>query len=239
MDSVLLKLACLSLLTLTQPVVVSAGSVRISQVYPGGGISSAGRGPYSSDYVELFNSGSSAVDISGWILAYGGSNPSTVFGSFPGTTLTIPLGSSISPCAYFLIQTSEPSPDGGSSLPAPDAKLVFSNPNLIPGFGELQNSGGALALLNGGTPSGGCIKGEPGFQDDVAWHFGCSSFLDAFTQAQALIRKDGGMVSSGDANSDFVLGSPTPRNSTAAKNPTCVQSPALPLSWGRLKTIFR
>ena len=239
MRPVSLTLACVALLTVALSFVACDAAVRISQVYPGGGISSAGRGPYSSDYVELFNSGGSAVDISGWILAYGGSNPTTVFGTFQGSMLTLPEGSTIAPCGYFLIQTSDPSADGGAVLPTPDATLIFTNPNLIPGFGELQGSAGALALMSSGTASGGCVRGQPGFQDDVAWHFGCFPFLSSVSQPQALIRKDGGMITTGDANSDFVLGGPIPRNSSAARNPTCLQSPTLPMSWGRLKAICR
>lgn len=41
--------------------------VVISQVYGGGGNSGA---TYQNDFIELFNNGASAVDISGWSLQY-------------------------------------------------------------------------------------------------------------------------------------------------------------------------
>ena len=37
--------------------------VLVSQVFAGGGNAGA---PYSNDFVELFNRGSTAVDVSGW-----------------------------------------------------------------------------------------------------------------------------------------------------------------------------
>ena len=42
-------------------------SVRISQVYGGGGNNGA---PYLNDFIELFNASSSAVDLSGWSVQY-------------------------------------------------------------------------------------------------------------------------------------------------------------------------
>ena len=41
--------------------------VLVSQVFAGGGNAGA---PYSNDFVELFNRGSTAVDVSGWSLQY-------------------------------------------------------------------------------------------------------------------------------------------------------------------------
>jgi opacity protein-like surface antigen len=48
----------------------SMADVVISQVYGGGG-ASTGSPAYTNDYVELFNRGSSAADISGYSLQYG------------------------------------------------------------------------------------------------------------------------------------------------------------------------
>ena len=49
---------------LTVPAAQSASpDVVVSQVYAGGGNAGA---PFVSDYVELFNRGSSAVDVGGW-----------------------------------------------------------------------------------------------------------------------------------------------------------------------------
>ena len=45
----------------------AANQVRISQVYGGGGSASAGP-TYNVDYVEIFNSGGTAVDISNWTI---------------------------------------------------------------------------------------------------------------------------------------------------------------------------
>ena len=50
------------------PVARSASAdVVVSQVYAGGGNSGAS---YTNDFVELFNRGSSAVDLSSWTIQY-------------------------------------------------------------------------------------------------------------------------------------------------------------------------
>ena len=64
----LLLLALVSaLLLLPATAGASASSLVVSQVYGGGGNSGA---TYQNDFVELFNSGASAVDVSGWTVQY-------------------------------------------------------------------------------------------------------------------------------------------------------------------------
>ena len=45
----------------------SSSGVVVSQVYAGGGNSGAS---FTNDFVELFNSGSSAVSLNGWTVQY-------------------------------------------------------------------------------------------------------------------------------------------------------------------------
>ena len=80
----------------------AANSVRISQLYGGGGTSS---GAYQYDYVELFNNSGSTVAIGGWTLQYGSASGTSGLGSTPGSNVgLIPAGATIGPCGYYLIQ---------------------------------------------------------------------------------------------------------------------------------------
>src|ERR671931_1627540 len=53
-------------------------NVVISQVYGGGGNTGA---PYKNDFVELFNRGTSAIDLSGWSVQYASATGSGNFGA--------------------------------------------------------------------------------------------------------------------------------------------------------------
>src|ERR1043165_3055522 len=75
---------------------VASSQVVISQIFGGGGISNA---VYRNDFVELFNAGTTTVDLAGWSLQYRNVNDTTGLG-WTRTTLvgTIPPG------GYFLIK---------------------------------------------------------------------------------------------------------------------------------------
>ena len=65
----------------------------VSQVYAGGGNSGAS---FTHDFVELFNRGSTAVDVSGWTIQYA---------SAGGTTWqATALSGSIAPGRHYLVQ---------------------------------------------------------------------------------------------------------------------------------------
>src|SRR5215213_9130738 len=65
----------------------------ISQVYGGGGNSGA---TIKNDFVELFNRGTTAVNLSGWSVQYASS---------AGTTwAATPLGGTLAPGKYYLVQ---------------------------------------------------------------------------------------------------------------------------------------
>src|SRR5262245_1437161 len=83
-------------------------SLVISQVYGGGGNAGA---TYRNDFVELFNRGPVAVDVSGWSIQYA---------SAAGTTWQVtPLSGVVEPGQYLLVQ--EAAGTGGTAnLPTPD-----------------------------------------------------------------------------------------------------------------------
>src|SRR5262245_51047136 len=104
--------------------------VVISQVWGGGGVT----GVPNADYVELFNVGSSPVDLSGWSVQC-----ATNTGAFGGATskIDIPSGT-IQPHRYFLVRVQ--APGTGNDLPTPDVAGS--------GITALLSSGGKVALCN-------------------------------------------------------------------------------------------
>ncbi|MBA2734738.1 MAG: lamin tail domain-containing protein [Acidobacteria bacterium] len=166
------------------PVVKAAGSpdIVISQIYGHGGNSGA---TFKCDYVELYNTGTSPVDVSAYSIQYASSG-----GSFGDVNNQTNLSGSIAPGQYYLIQLSCGVGGSGDNLPAPDK--IGSNT-------DIDAAGGKLALvnnqtqLNGSCPTGGSIV------DLVGWGSvpGCSEGTPASASsdaAQALTRKGGGSV---------------------------------------------
>ncbi len=86
-------------------------SQTISQVYGGGGSSGA---TYQNDFVELFNSSASAINLNGWSVQYSSSTGTGTWSVqfLPNFTLQ--------PYHYFLVQLAS-GPGSGISLPTPDA----------------------------------------------------------------------------------------------------------------------
>ena len=74
------------------------GQVVISQLYGGGGNSGS---TYTHDFIELFNQGSSSVDITGWSVQY-----ASATGSF-GTNKTDLTSVVLAPGQYYLIQEAQ------------------------------------------------------------------------------------------------------------------------------------
>jgi hypothetical protein len=72
----------------------AANQVRISQAYGGGGGAS---GTYLRDYVEIYNSGVTPVNIGGWTLEYGSATGN--WGSSSGNIFTFRWARSSSPAS--------------------------------------------------------------------------------------------------------------------------------------------
>ncbi|MBK1686862.1 ExeM/NucH family extracellular endonuclease [Rubrivivax gelatinosus] len=184
----------------------SAGVV-ISQIYGGNG------NAFASDYVELFNNGSTAVDLSGWSVQYASA---TGTGNFAGNSVT-PLAGTLQPGHWYLVQLRTSS---GTALPTPDAT----------GNADLSGSNGKVALLDTATGLA-CNGGSTACSAEQQAHFvdlvgyGSANFYKgsgaapAASSSSALLRKAGGCTDSGNNASDFVTGTPAPRNSATAAVP--------------------
>ena len=174
----------------------------VSQVFAGGGNASA---PYTNDFVELFNRGSTAVDLGGWSIQYA---------SGTGTSWQVtPLSGSVQPGGRYLVQLA--SGAVGAALPTPDAT----------GTSNLAVSGGKIALVHAaaaltcGAVTGSC-SADPLVTDLVGYgsatDYEGSGAAPAIGNTTAAIRAGDGCSDTDTNASDFSAAAPTPRNSASA-----------------------
>ncbi len=177
------------------PVQAVSTSVVISQVYGGGGNSGA---TYTHDFIELYNLGATAVDLSGWTVQYASSSGST----WAATNLT----GVIQPGKYYLVQEAQGA-GGTTALPTPDATgaLAMSGTN---GKVALVNS---TTLLSGACPTGGSIIDFVGFGSATCYEG--SAATPALSNTTAALRKSDGAQDTDQNGNDFTVGAPNPRNS--------------------------
>jgi kumamolisin len=190
----------------------SAGSftvgsfVLISQIYGGGG------NTYLNDYVELYNAGSTTVDVSTWSIQYSSSS---------GTTWNTKtnLTGSIAPGNYYLIQLSAGS--AGTALPTPN----------VTGTTNLSATSGKVALFkNQTTFSGSSPVGNADLIDFVGYGsanaFKGTGAAPTLSNTTAALRAGNGATDTGNNASDFTAGTPNPRNSAASTvTPTPTTAP--------------
>ena len=174
----------------------------VSQLFAGGGNSGA---PFTNDFVELFNRGSAAVDISGWTVQYASAGGST----WQATA----LAGTVQPGHYYLVQLASAAAIG-SPLPTPDAT----------GTTNLAVSGGKVALVRDGTlltcgASAGSCAGAAQLADLIGYgsaaDFEGSGAAPAINNTSAEIRARSGCTDTDDNASDFSADAPAPRNSAS------------------------
>jgi hypothetical protein len=191
---------------LIAPAAQSASSdMVVSQVFAGGGNSGAA---YANDFVELFNRGSSAVDLSTWTIQYA----SAAGSSWQAT----PLSGSVQPGHYFLVQLASAAAVG-APLPTPDAT----------GTTNLAVSGGKIAAVRSTTAlSCGAAAGSCASDSSIADLIGYGGAADyegadaagALNSTTAALRAGGGCTDTDQNASDFSGAAPAPRNSATAAN---------------------
>ena len=195
-------------------------TVKISQVYGGGGNSGA---TYTNDFFEIFNQSTSPVDISGWSI-----QQTSATGTTWNVTRLCAAGATcvLGPGHYYLIQLAAGAA-GTTSLPAAD----------ITGTVNLSATSGKVALVANTTtlPAVACPTGN-GIVDFVGYGGAgttCSETTPAAASANtsAVVRKGNGCVDTDNNAEDFVIVGPIPRNSTAPVN-ACGGNPAQPSGVG-------
>jgi len=199
--------------SLTVNPVPPPASVVISQVYGGGGNSGA---TFTNDYVELFNPGTSAADITGWTIQY-----SSATGTSFGGSLVVTLPSATIPSGhYYLVQLASQSATG-AALPAAD--IAFTNINMA------GTAGKVILVQPGVTPSGSCPTG-PGIADVMEYGTtaNCTATWGGTTAATsnttAAFRKNDGCIQSNNVANDWTVLPVAPRNS-ASPAKSCVVGP--------------
>lgn len=210
--------------------VTSHAQVVISQVYGGGGNSGA---TYNKDFVELFNRGTSAVDISGWSIQYQSATNVTNAWNFN----VIPANTTIQAGKYFLIAFGAASTTNGIALPAIDFDYISGTPAPL----AMAAASGRVALVNTNTALPmGCNAGNTNIVDLIG--FGpttvCSetsptAVLSATLSAQRL---NNGCTDSNNNSNDFNIATPAPRNSSTAAY-SCT-APSLSLLSPANNTVF-
>ena len=169
--------------------------VVISQVYGGGGNAGA---PYTNDYIELFNAGTSTVDLSTWSVQYA---------SATGTSgwLVTNLAGTIAPGHYFLIQQAAGATPSGS-LPTPD----------VIGTIAMGGTAGKVVLVSDQVPqAGSCPSGET-VKDFIGYGVTANCFegpapAPAPSNTTVDLRGDGGCIDTNNNSTDFSTGDPAPR----------------------------
>jgi hypothetical protein len=207
-------LVFLLLLLVANPAGAASPDVVVSQVFGGGGNSGS---PLQNDFVELFNRGSTSVDVTGWTVQYATASSST----WQRTTLS----GTIVPGGYYLVQEAS-SAAVGSTLPTPD----------VTGSINLSASSGKVAVVRGSTSlSCGASAGSCASDASIADLVGYGSAADyegsgaapGLSSTNAAVRAGEGCTDTDSNASDFSASSPSPRNSASATI-TCSGSPTPP-----------
>jgi hypothetical protein len=178
--------------------------VVISQVYGGGGNSGA---QFKNDFIEVFNRGTSTVDLAGWSVQ----ETSAAGTTWSPTPLCTTGPCLLAPGKYFLVE--EAGGAVGSNLPTPDATGTI-NLNGTAAKAALVSTATALT---GSCPSGVTILDLVGY-GTTADCFEGSNRAPAPSNTTADFRKSGGCVDTNDNSADFVTSAPNPRNSSSPAN---------------------
>lgn len=167
----------------------------ISQIYGGGGNAGA---PYTADYVELFNRGTTSVSLSGASLQYSSAANDAYASVVALPDFTLEAGK------HFLVRFGSPSNPKGVDLPV--AADATSTTNVSATDGKLVLSSGATSV----TCAGACA-GAATVIDFVG--FGSANDAEgaaapAGSNTKALFRKDQGCTDTDHNDADFATGAP-------------------------------
>ena len=197
----------------------SPSGIVISQIYPGGTQPGQLDAIYGRKYVELFNSGSEPVNVSGWSIGHsnGFSAPKA------SETDYLPAGTTMPAGGYLLISGAPAGPCKCGLPVSPDVIGTAENPETI--------DHGAVILKD---PSGAV-------QDEIGWWEPSADPIEPATIAEgspakwptydhgelALYRAGGGCQDTNENEADTEFGAPAPRDSASPLN-LCPTKPPTP-----------
>lgn len=193
----------------------STGNVVISQIYGGGGNAGA---PFTNDFIELFNRGTTPVALAGWSIQYASAAGTGNFGA-GATQITELPDFMLEPGQYFLVQEARGS-GGGAALPTPD--LIDATPIA------LSASGGKVVLArtnvslncNGGTAP--CSASTQALIIDLIGYGRVDSYegvgpAPESSNTTAIVRIIEGCQDTNSNLDDCILSAPSPRNSASPR----------------------
>jgi hypothetical protein len=177
------------------------GGVVISQVYGAGGNAGA---TYKNDFIELYNGGAVAVDLSTWAVHYA----STVGSTWAKTNLS----GSIAPGGYFLVKEAAGAAGDGANLPAAEVTGTLA---MAAGAGKIVLTNNQTLIASGTScPSGANVVDIVGYGTGTNCVEGTGPTPAPSTTLSA-IRKGFGCSDTADNAADFVASLVTPRNSAS------------------------
>ena len=173
--------------------------VVINEVYGGGG--NAGS-TYKNDFIELYNNGSTAVDLSGWSVQY-----NSAAGAIWTAANSTPLTGTIPAHGYFLIQEAAGA-GGTTNLPTPD--IANGTIAMAAGAGKVLLCN-TTTLQAGANPTGAAIIDKVGYGGANGFEgAGPTATISATVSAQ---RTPVG-TDTDNNSADFTTAAPTPSNSS-------------------------
>jgi predicted extracellular nuclease len=207
MRNVVRSAACLAVISVALVVGGGAqaigGSVVISQAYGGGGNSGA---TFKNDFIELYNPGTAAVDLSTWSVQYAAT---------AGTTWQrTNLSGTLAQGAYYLIQEAQGA-GGTTDLPTPNATGTIA----------MSATAGKVALVGSQATIAGGTSCPTGTIDFVGYGTGTSCFEGSgptatLSNTTAALRAGGGATDTDDNAHDFTTAAPNPRSSAGDAAPS-------------------
>jgi len=178
-----------------------ASSVVISQVYCEGGSN------YLNDFIELFNAGTTAVNLSSWSVQISSSATSSSW-------QVVKLTGTLAPAHHYLIAGGNFG-GGGVALPTPDVQGTFA---LDSQAGEKIALMGTQTRLTVSSPSGSNVKDLIGYGTANAYEGTAAAQLT--TADYANFRVGDGRSDTNNNAADFVIALANPRNSASTTTPS-------------------